>query len=111
MNLDQHHSFVPGFDALNQWAEKVEADPSTYDGDKVIGMLDQFAGIFTEHLTLELDTISPERIQQIWQKPDESKRCIEEMTKWAVSQSSSVVDVPFVCRYYVGVLRLGNYTS
>jgi len=105
MNLDQHHSFLPGFDALNQWAEKVKADPSTYDGDKVIGMLDQFGGIFTEHLTLEIDTISPERMQQIWQKPDEAKRCIEEMTKWAVSQSSSVVDVPFVCRYYVEVLR------
>jgi len=111
MNLDQHHSFLPGFDTLNQWAEKVKADPSTYDGDKVVGMLDQFGVIFTEHLTLEIDTISPERMQQIWQKPDEAKTCIEEMTKWAVSQSSSFLDVPFVCLFYVEVLRLGTYPS
>jgi hypothetical protein len=96
VNIEQHHAFHAGFEAVGEYFQCVQNDPSKYDGEEVIKMIDSFAEVFLAHLNDEIKTLAPEIVQKIFPDPEEAKKIVRDMVKWMVSTSSSTIAVPWV---------------
>jgi hypothetical protein len=57
VNIEQHHAFVPGIEALKNYLDGCAAKTIQYDGDKVVELIDAFGHILREHLAAEIDTL------------------------------------------------------
>lgn len=56
-NVDQHHAFLGGFEALGSYAKACAAGDQKYDGRKVVEMIDGFGSELSQHLADEIPTI------------------------------------------------------
>jgi hypothetical protein len=54
-NVEQHHLFSGGLEALQAYAASAPA--AEYDGAKLLGLVDGFAGHIRQHLADEIDTL------------------------------------------------------
>jgi len=95
-NLEQHHAFHAGFEAVEFYFLEVQKDPAMYESAKVVAMLDEFGGIFIDHLNDEIGTLNPEKMKKIFKNPMEAKEINDRMVKWVVESSNATTDVPFV---------------
>jgi hemerythrin-like domain-containing protein len=59
-NVTQHHAFEPGLMELQRWVK--DAKVESYDGMKLRGVIDDFGGKLTQHLTEEIQTLLELRI-------------------------------------------------
>jgi|SRR5277367_4309414 len=95
-NLEQHYAFHAGFEALEAYFSQVQKDPSVYDREKAVAMLDEFGCTFVDHLNDEIRTLEPEKMRKIFADPMEAKEIDTRMVKWIVDSSNPTTDVPFV---------------
>jgi hemerythrin-like domain-containing protein len=56
-NVEQHHAFRAGLDAFVAYVKDCEAGKQTYDGDKIVALIDAFGKILSDHLADEIPTI------------------------------------------------------
>jgi hypothetical protein len=56
-NVEQHHAFKPGLDAFIAYVQDCAAGKQSYDGDKIITLIDAFGKILSDHLADEIPTI------------------------------------------------------
>jgi len=56
-NIEQHHAFEGGFQALLDYVKEVQDGKATYDGRKVTATLDSFCPVLNQHLHDEIKTI------------------------------------------------------
>ncbi|KAH7156177.1 hemerythrin HHE cation binding domain-containing protein [Dactylonectria macrodidyma] len=56
-NVAQHEAFHDGLEAYKKYLDAVQAGDDKYDGDKLKGIIDSFAGVLHQHLTEEIDTL------------------------------------------------------
>jgi hypothetical protein len=56
-NVEQHHAFGQGLDALFKYVTECQASTQTYDGARIVKMIDDFGPILVEHLGDEIPTI------------------------------------------------------
>ena len=96
VNLDQHHTFHEGLESLRNYFTEVQKNPSTYDGAKVTTMLDEFGGLFLQHLNDEICTLAPENMRKIFKDPMEAKEIDKRLVAWVVETSNPFTNVPFV---------------
>jgi len=95
-NLEQHHAFHDGFEAIEQYFREVQKDPKTYNCHKVISLLNKFGPIFLQHLNDEIETLAPEKMRLIFKDPMEAKAIDKKMVQWIVSTAPATTQVPFV---------------
>ena len=96
VNMEQHHAFHGGLEALEIYFNQVQTDPSVYEGGKVTDMLDQFGSIFLQHLNDEIRTLEPENMRKIFKDPQEAKEIDKRLVAWVVETSNPTTNVPFV---------------
>ncbi|KAB5582960.1 hemerythrin HHE cation binding domain-containing protein [Coniochaeta sp. 2T2.1] len=56
-NVEQHHAFHDGLEALHGYVKNVAAGKAEYDGQKVCSMIDAFGTTLNQHLADEVPTI------------------------------------------------------
>lgn len=56
-NVEQHHAFHDGMEALNAYALAVISGTKQYDGVKVVSLIDAFGPTLVEHLSDEIPTL------------------------------------------------------
>lgn len=56
-NEDQHHAFEPKIQETLAWVEEVRQGKKEYDLKTLLGLIDDFAPILTQHLHDEIDTL------------------------------------------------------
>jgi hypothetical protein len=95
-NLEQHHAFHDGLQAVDSYFGQVLKDPAIYEGGKVVAMLDEFGCIFVDHLNDEIGTLEPANMRKIFKDPKEAKEIDQKMVQWIVASSSLTADVPWV---------------
>jgi hypothetical protein len=100
MNVEQHLAFHCGFDSMENYFKEIQLNPKKYHSDEVIALLDQFSGVFLEHLNDEIETLAPENMRKIFTNPQEAKDINDKLTKWVVSTAKPMTDVPFVCETF-----------
>jgi hemerythrin-like domain-containing protein len=54
-NVEQHHAFMTGLEELEKCVKELKVEE--YDGGKLRGIIDQFGGKLTQHLSEEIDTL------------------------------------------------------
>jgi len=54
-NVSQHHAFLSGLEELERYAKETKVED--YDSSKVVGIIDGFGQIFSEHLADEIETL------------------------------------------------------
>jgi hemerythrin-like domain-containing protein len=54
-NVEQHHAFMSGLEELEKCVKSMKVEE--YDGEKLRGIIDQFGGKLTAHLSEEIDTL------------------------------------------------------
>ena len=96
VNLEQHHAFHAGFEAIEKYFTHIQREPDFYDGEKVGGLLDEFGPVFLTHLCDEIETLDPEKMNKLFKDPSEAKDIIDRMVKWIVSTAPATTQVPFV---------------
>ncbi|MBE3047596.1 hemerythrin domain-containing protein [Candidatus Bathyarchaeota archaeon] len=57
VNVEQHEAFQSGLGALEGYAAGCAAGKETYDGRKVVEIIDGFGAVLAEHLADEIPTI------------------------------------------------------
>jgi hypothetical protein len=95
-NLEQHHGFHNGLEAVRAYAEEARLDPSKYDGSKVIAMLDEFGDNLRTHLDEEIDTLGPAKLSHVFKSPEEAKQLHEDAIKEALKNIKLSTALPFV---------------
>ena len=95
-NLEQHHSFHDGLEAIEQYFKEVQSDPDKYSGEKVLGMISQLGPIFIKHLNDEIATLDPDKLKTIFNDPKEAKVINDRLVKWIVANADPFTQVPFV---------------
>jgi hemerythrin-like domain-containing protein len=56
-NVDQHHAFESRMLETMTWVEEVRQGKKEYDSKVLVGLIDSFAPILTQHLHDEIDTL------------------------------------------------------
>ncbi|KAH7040919.1 hemerythrin HHE cation binding domain-containing protein [Microdochium trichocladiopsis] len=56
-NVAQHAQFERGVDELDAYVQRCLQNPSAYDGDKIVGMIDSFGAVLRQHLADEIPTL------------------------------------------------------
>lgn len=56
-NVEQHHAFNPGLEALEKYVNALRAKEDVYDGEKIISLIDGFGTTLTDHLKDEIKTL------------------------------------------------------
>jgi hemerythrin-like domain-containing protein len=56
-NVDQHHAFESRILETMTWVEEVRQGKKEYDSKVLVGLIDSFAPILTQHLHDEIDTL------------------------------------------------------
>jgi len=96
-NIEQHKQFHDGFDALDTYFRNVRKDPSSYDGIMVRTMIDQFGGVFVQHLHEEIGTLERSKLVAIFPNEGELKKIAEDMTNYNIKHASKLTSFPWVC--------------
>ncbi|KAJ6587449.1 hypothetical protein DFH09DRAFT_1307677 [Mycena vulgaris] len=69
-NVEQHHSFMVGLDALEEYVKAVHAGAEPYSGDMLIAKMEAFTDQLVEHLTDEILTLDKERMRAAFTRQD-----------------------------------------
>jgi hypothetical protein len=96
---------------MRTYVKQVEKDPSKYDGEKIIKMLDDFGEILNVHLNDEIDTLEPEKMHKIFKSEDEAQEVIDEMVKWTLERVTMTRSIVFVISLSGIILILGDNSS
>lgn len=96
VNIEQHHAFHGGLDCLSNYFLEVQKNPLTYDGGKVLCVLNEFGFIFLQHLNDEICTLAPENMRKIFKNSKEAKEIDKKLVAWVVETSGPFTNVPFV---------------
>ena len=67
-NVEQHHAFEPGLNALETYVVAVKDGKEKYDGAKIIALIDSFGPVLAKHLTEEI--VSFEELEKLGDKID-----------------------------------------
>jgi hemerythrin-like domain-containing protein len=54
-NIEQHRAFTPGFEAFQEYARTCR--PEEYSGERIRGLIEDFAEPLTQHLHDEIETL------------------------------------------------------
>jgi hypothetical protein len=95
-NLEQHKAFHDGLENLRAYCQKVQASSMTYDGAKIIEILDSFADAFILHLHDEIGSLAPGKMQAIFADEKDFKKMQAEMVRWARSNVNATAMLPWV---------------
>ncbi|KAH6999203.1 hemerythrin HHE cation binding domain-containing protein [Ilyonectria sp. MPI-CAGE-AT-0026] len=57
VNVDQHHAFRDGLQSFKTYMEDCVAGKQTFEGNKVVGIIDEFGKVLVTHLTDEIPTL------------------------------------------------------
>lgn len=57
VNVDQHHAFRDGLQSFKTYMEDCVAGTQTFEGNKVVGIIDEFGKVLVTHLTDEIPTL------------------------------------------------------
>jgi len=63
-NIEEHKTFIPGLELLEEWCNKVQKGEEEYDGKVFLGLVEAFAGTMIAHLNHEIPTLDREIIQK-----------------------------------------------
>lgn len=96
-NAEQHEAFQKGLEALRDYSIQVRSSPSTYDGNKVIALIESFGDTFCHHLHAEIDTLEPEKLRAIFPDQDDLKKTHMEMVKYKIAHATKMTILPWVC--------------
>lgn len=99
-NVEQHEMFQPGLDALKEYCVQVQQSQSTYDGAKLITMVEAFAEAFVHHLHEEIDTLAPKKLRSIFPHKEDLEKTHNAMMRWIVSNAPKTMGLPWVCSPY-----------
>jgi hemerythrin-like domain-containing protein len=56
-NVEQHHTFEPKMVEMAEWVGEVRQGRKEYDGKTLVGLIDSFAPVLTQHLHDEIGTL------------------------------------------------------
>lgn len=56
-NVEQHHAFQPGLEALVAYAKSALAKTEKYDGTRIVSLIDAFGHVLAQHLADEIPTL------------------------------------------------------
>lgn len=99
-NVEQHKMFTDGLHTMETYFAQVKKNPSTYDGDKVTAMIDQFGGVFVLHLREEIDTLEPKKLEKIFPDVKVLMDAHFTMMKWNISSSNKLTTLPWVVSHH-----------
>jgi Hemerythrin HHE cation binding domain len=96
-NVEQHHTFMEGFETMDKYFNAVRKNPSIYDGKQVQSIIEKFGDVFCKHLTEEIDTIKPAKIRELFPEEQDFKDVVNEFTKYIVNTANKLTTMPWVC--------------
>lgn len=64
-NTKQRQIFQNSLETLRDYCAQVQKTPSTYDGYKVVTIIQSFGDSFCLHLHDEIDTLAPDKLRAI----------------------------------------------
>ncbi|KAF7313135.1 Hemerythrin domain-containing protein [Mycena kentingensis (nom. inval.)] len=91
-NVEQHHEFMGGLDALEKYLHSVQAGEAEYDGAKIRRMLDAFGDVLVQHLNEELKTLDPETLRASLTEAD-LKSMEQQLQKRILEQATLSTDL------------------
>ena len=94
-NVEQHRAFHPGLDAFVAYVKDCEAGKQTYDGDKIVALIDAFGKILSDHLTDEIPTILDLRRFGV-EKIESFPKAMDEQGEKAMVSGSRHVPLPMM---------------
>jgi len=94
-NLDQHRGFHAGLEALDTCAKQMQSDPSTYDGEKVRAIIEQFGSLFVRHIHDEIPTLENSKLKAIFTDED-FHRIWNAMINWIIKTNPKLTGLPWV---------------
>jgi hypothetical protein len=56
-NIEQHHAFESGLTTFDDYVKAVIAGKETFDGQKMVKIIDSFGSVLVQHLSDEIPTI------------------------------------------------------
>jgi hypothetical protein len=95
-NVEQHKMFQQGLEALREYCLRVQKSPTMYDGNKVVTMVGAFGDDFVHHLHEEIDTLSPEKLRNIFPRAKDLEKTHNAMVRWIISNANKVNSLPWV---------------
>src|SRR5271170_4328145 len=95
-NVEQHHAFHNGLVSMEEYCKQVQTDPSKYNAETILQMLNEFGDLLYVHLNDEIETLEPDKMHQIFGSEHEAESVVEAMVKWGVQHASLTRSVPFV---------------
>jgi len=95
-NVEQHKAFAEGFDAMETYFGQVQKNPSLYDGEKVVDMIDRFGKVFCKHLEEEIGTLERSKLVEIFPIEADFLKVWTEMMDWIISTAHSLTHLPWV---------------
>ena len=95
-NEEQHQLFQPGLETLKEYCIQVQKSPSTYDGAKVVEMVESFSAAFVRHLHEEIDTLAPEKLRSIFPDKTDLEKTHNAMMRWIISNAPKTKMLPWV---------------
>jgi len=96
INVEQHQSFHDDIEAMESYFEQVKKNPSLYNGERVISLLDKFGPVFCKHLEEEIGTLERSKLVAIFPNEQEFKKIWVDMMDWIISTSSKLTSLPWV---------------
>lgn len=95
-NVDQHHAFEPKLHETLAWVEGVRQGETGYDSKTLIGLIDSFAPILTQHLHDEIATlIKLEKCDAV-----KVKKAMEDTAKEGVKTADMVRKPTLIIKMY-----------
>jgi hemerythrin-like domain-containing protein len=95
-NVEQHHTFMEGFEVMETYFNQVRKNPSSYQPKTVTDMIEKFGEVFSRHLREEIDTIEPDKIRELFPVEAELKEILDKMVEWIVSTANKLTTMPWV---------------
>jgi hypothetical protein len=95
-NEEQHHMFEEGLEAMEKYFGDVQKNPSVYDGNKVIELIETFGDIFCNHLREEIKTLERSKLMTIFPDVEDLKKLWKEMMDWIIKTSKPFTSMPWV---------------
>ena len=86
-NVEQHHEFEPGLQALQEYATALREGKVKYDGAKVLSLIDAFSNALLEHLKEEVTSF--EELEKLGDTIDCVKWC-KRVQRLAVDNAETV---------------------
>lgn len=94
-NMEQHQAFHEGLDALDAFAKGVQNNPSTYDGERLRGILERLGTPFIQHLHEEIPTLERSKLKAIFTDED-FRRIWGALLNWVIKTNPKLTGLPWV---------------